>query len=124
MMMINGNDQTPVLAFLLDISVGAINSGLLSCALQAIRVSLIGLAEKNNHTRVGLAMVDVRTHLISIRGSRLEDVVVADYEESFGCIPADRWLVEVTEETLPMVGQMQFISSLSIIIIIIYNHHH
>ena len=89
---------------MIDISVGAVNSGLLACALQAIRISLSTLAEKGNHTRVGLAMVDVRTHFLQVQGERLSEVMMADYEEGFGAISAGRWLVEVNEQSVPKVG--------------------
>lgn len=81
----------------------SINSGLLQCAIQAIRVSLPAIAKKQNHTFIGLAMVDVRTHFICLKEDRIQDVIVADYEESFPCVPPQRWLTEVNEGTLEKV---------------------
>ena len=54
---------------------------------------------------MGLAMVDVRTHFLRVHGDRLGEVVVADYEESFGAISAGKWLLEVNEENIPKVGK-------------------
>ena len=93
-----------MIVFLLDASVASVNSGLLQCAIQAIRVSLEAIAKKRNHTFVGLAMVDVRTHFICLKGERVQDVIGADYEESFACVSPQQWLIEVTEDRLDRVG--------------------
>ena len=91
------------MVFLLDASVAAINAGLFQCSIQAIRVSLEALAKKRNHTMIGLAMVDVRTHFICGQGERVHDVIGADYEESFACVSPHQWLIEVTEDSLDRV---------------------
>ena len=85
---------------MLDISVNAINTGLLATAIQSIKASLQILAEKNNQTRVGFVTMDVRSKFITISQGRVQEKICADYEASFGCIAPQRWLLPVTEESL------------------------
>ena len=88
---------------MLDISVNAINTGLLATAIQSIKASLQILAEKDNQTRVGFVTMDVRSKFITITQGRVQEKICADYEESFGCIAPQRWLLPVTEESLTSV---------------------
>ena len=89
------------MAYVLDLSVQGITAGVLRCAVEAIRVSLAALAQRRNGTRVGVTMVDVRSHFLCLRGDRVCDVTLADYEEAFPPLAAEAWLTEVTESTLP-----------------------
>lgn len=90
-----------MVAYVLDLSVQGITAGVLRCAVEAIRVSLAALAQRRNGTRVGVTMVDVRSHFLCLRGDRVCDVTLADYEEAFPPLAAEAWLTEVTESTLP-----------------------
>ena len=94
------------MAFLLDLSVQGITAGVLRCAVEAIRVSLAALAQRRNGTRVGVAMVDVRSHFLCFRGNRVCDVTLADYETAFSPLAAEAWLTEVTESSLPRLSRL------------------
>lgn len=94
------------MAFLLDLSVQGITAGVLRCAVEAMRVCFAALAQRRNGTRVGVAMVDVRSHFLCLRGNRVCDVTLADYEEAFSPLAADAWLTEVSESSLPGLSRL------------------
>ena len=48
-------------------------------------------------------MVDVRTHYLCWSQGRVRQIIMADYEEAFGAIAPGRWLLRVSEETLPQI---------------------
>lgn len=93
--------------FLLDVSINAINTGLLPTVIQSLKASLQILAEKRNNTRVGFVTMDTRSKFISLSAGRVQETICADYEESFGCIAPSKWLTPVTDETLPLVPSLR-----------------
>lgn len=90
-------------SFLLDVSVSAVSAGLVQAAVAGLKAATQLLLEKEGASLVGIAMVDVRTHYLCWSQGRVRQVVMADYEEAFGAIAPARWLIRVTEETLPQI---------------------
>lgn len=84
----------------------AVNSGLLQAAVQGIKAATQLLLESDHENRVGIAMVDVRTHYLYPLNGHIHELVMADYEEAFPGIAPARWLVSVSEDSLPMIHAM------------------
>ena len=95
--------QIPVYSFLVDVSVGAVSTGLVQATIAGLKAATQLMVEKEGPSLVGIAMVDVRTHYLCWSQGRVRQIIMADYEEAFGAIAPGRWLIRVTEETLPQI---------------------
>jgi protein transport protein SEC24 len=88
------NPSPLVVAFVVDVSLPAITSGLLSTVLTAIGASLDAiLASSNGGARVGIITYDTAIHFYDVRPGRKDilQAVAGDADDSFCPLPLDQW---------------------------------
>ncbi|KAI8929919.1 hypothetical protein BC831DRAFT_441595 [Entophlyctis helioformis] len=90
--------QPVVILFVIDVTYGAVQSGMVAVAARAILDSLDSIPNSDNRTKLGFITVDSAIHFYNL-GASLSDpqmMVVADLDETFIPIPYDL-LVSLTE---------------------------
>jgi protein transport protein SEC24 len=90
--------QPVVIVFLIDVSVGAVQSGMVAVAAKAILDSLDRIPNTDDRTKVGFITFDSSMHYYNLAASSTEPrmVIVADLEQPFVPLPYDL-LVSLTE---------------------------
>lgn len=91
--------QAPAYFFVVDVSYGAIKSGMVSAALQAIKTSLDRLPAHDNRARVGVITFDSMVHCYSVNPGRTQPsmLVVPDLSDMFVPTAFDELLVNLVE---------------------------
>ena len=99
--------QDPVFLFVIDVSYGAVVSGLVGSAITAVRAAIDQLASADqtvdgspNRMRVGVITYDSSVHFYSLKPSRTEPImlVMSDVDEPFVPCPPDEICVRVAVE--------------------------
>jgi len=98
--------QDPCFLFVIDVSYGAVVSGLVAAAIQSVRTAIDQLGSMQpadgtvNRMKVGLITYDQSVHFYSLKEGRTEPMmlVMSDIDEPFVPCPADELLVHVRDE--------------------------
>ncbi|KAI8910255.1 Sec23/Sec24 trunk domain-containing protein, partial [Gorgonomyces haynaldii] len=107
--------QPVVMMFLIDVSIGAVQSGMLAVACKAISESLSKIPDAENRAKVGFVTFDSALHYYNLSSALQEPqmLVVPDLEEPFLPLPYDllvslnesKDMVEMLLEKLPRMFQ-------------------
>ncbi|KAJ3358497.1 COPII subunit, partial [Kappamyces sp. JEL0680] len=88
--------QPVVFVFVIDVSFGAVQSGMVSVAARAILSALDGIPNTDDRTKVGFITFDSSMHYYNLANTEPQMLVVSDLDEPFMPIPYDL-LVSLTE---------------------------
>ncbi|KAJ7509502.1 protein transporter SEC24 [Mycena galericulata] len=91
--------QAPTYVFLIDVSHGAITSGVFATSIRTISEHLGSIANDQLRTKVTIICYDVSLYFFSLRPAtdEFEMLVVSDLEEAHVPLPHDHFLVNLAE---------------------------
>lgn len=88
--------QPVVIVFVIDVSFGALQSGMLHIAAKAIRDSLDTIPNTDDRTKIAFITFDSAMHFYNLSGTDIQMLIVSDLEQPFLPTPYDL-LVSLTE---------------------------
>lgn len=105
--------QAPAYFFVLDVSYGAVQSGLVFAALQAIKTSLDRLPAHERRARVGIITYDSMVHSYSLNAGRTQPcmLVVPDLTDLFLPTAFDELLVNLADCRKQFDGVLDLIAA-------------
>ncbi|KAJ7486667.1 protein transporter SEC24 [Mycena latifolia] len=106
---VRSTPQAPAYVFLVDVSLGAVQSGMFATAIRTISENLDALPNDGQRTKVAIICYDVGLYFFSLSqgADEFDMLVVSDLEEAYVPRPAHELLVNLSEARGPLEALLQ-----------------